>query len=454
MKKRTIFYVLALLVLVGSCSDEPLNSNLPDDEQKELTAQQRSTLMQAQSQREAISRWDAPWWGMSNKQMADSLQKTDGEVIISFKAPGTNAGVANSGRVLLSDQAKTTAIEIITGLGVEILRRAQLHPSVLAKIPVDLALINALRNHPRVDIFEPNVKGRWTTEITWNVDRVNAPDVWSQTTGTGAKLLIIDSGVSNTHNDLNPTVIQACDSSNGVDQIGHGTHVSGIAVALQNSQDVVGVAHGVELWSSKTGTSAPTAFNVECAIEFGRINNVDVMNMSLGVTQLSTLTDEINAAYNQDDIVLVASAGNTSGGSVSYPANLSEVIAVTATDINDNRASFAAIGPEIELSAPGVDIESTSLSTGSVCTQGSDTGLCSGTSMAAPHVAGAAALLRANDPSLSNVDIRNLLNNNTQTISGTQNEVGNGLLDIAAAISITPSLSVTITGPYALDTGV
>src|SRR5690625_766700 len=119
------------------------------------------------------------------------------------------------------------------------------------------------------------------------------------------------------------------------------------------------------------------------------------MNMSLSITSLSSLTDEINAAYNQDDIVLVAAAGNTSGGAVTYPANLNTVIAVTATDNNNNRANFAAIGPEIELAAPGVDIESTCL--------GGGTCMDAGTSMAAPHVAGAAALLRSFNSSWSKI---------------------------------------------------
>src|SRR5690625_5569677 len=67
-------------------------------------------------------------------------------------------------------------------IGADILRESKLHPSVLAKIPVDTELISKLREHPLVDIFEPNVTGRYLN-TTWNIDRVNAPDVWNQTTG-------------------------------------------------------------------------------------------------------------------------------------------------------------------------------------------------------------------------------------------------------------------------------
>lgn len=430
MKRIINLYLLITLVLVSSCSEKVLKSDISVEESGQITLQQRSQKAKAQSQTTEFTRWDAPWWEMSDEDMADSLRAVGGEVLISFKEPNQMAGVDLQGNVLVSDQTKNSGIEEIINLGAEILDEAILHPSVLAKIPVDLELISTLRNHPLVDIFEPNVTGTYTN-VTWNIDRVNAPDVWGTTTGTGTRLLIIDSGIDNSHNDLNPSVIQACDGSDGLDQLGHGTLVSGIAAALQNGQDVVGVAHEVELWSSKIGTTAPSTNAVRCAVEFGRINNVGVMNMSLGVTPSSTLTDMINAAYNQDDIVLVASAGNTSGGAVTYPANLNTVIAVTATDINNNRANFAAIGPEIELAAPGVDIESTCL--------GGGTCFDSGTSFAAPHVAGAAALLRSFNSSWSNTDIRSRLNDNATPL-GSQNEYGHGLLNISAALGADPEI--------------
>ena len=299
---------------------------------------------------------------------------------------------------------------------------------------MDTELISALRNHPLVDIFEPNVTGRYFN-ITWNIDRVNAPDIWNQTTGSGARLLVIDSGIDNNHTDLNLAVVHGCDNTNGVDQFGHGTQVSGIAAALQNGQGVVGVAHGVSLWSAKVGTFQPVTDFVLCAVEYGRANDVDVMNISLGVTPSSALTDQLNGAYNQDNIIIVAAAGEI--GPVAYPANLSSVIAVTATDINDDLWALAPIGPEIELAAPGVNVETTNL--------GGGTATVTGTSFAAPHVAGAAALLRSHNPSWANTVIRNRLNTCAQPIAGTPNEVGNGLLDVAAALEDYPSFVSNVT---------
>src|SRR5690625_4397964 len=114
------------------------------------------------------------------------------------------------------------------------MKETNMHLSNFAKIKLEMAMIFKLREHQLVDIFEPNVTGRHLN-TTWNIDRVNAPAVWNQTTGLGVKLLIIDSGIDTNHHDLNPAVVNSCDNTNGVDQFGHGTHVAGIAAALQNS---------------------------------------------------------------------------------------------------------------------------------------------------------------------------------------------------------------------------
>lgn len=285
MKRVNRLYLILIILFIGSCSDglfhqSDREASVVFDEGSQLTVKQRGEIAKSQSNSKEITRWDTPWWEMSDEDMADSLRASGGEVIISFKESDRIAGVDERGKTVVSNQTKNSGIQAIKEAGVEILRESKLHPSVLARIPVDTELISALRNHPLIDIFEPNATGRYFN-ITWNIDRVNAPDIWNQTTGSGARLLIIDSGVDNNHTDLDPDVIHGCDNTNGVDQLGHGTSVSGIAAALQNGQDVVGVAHNVELWSASVGTPAPATASVLCAVEYGRVNNVDVMNMSL-----------------------------------------------------------------------------------------------------------------------------------------------------------------------------
>lgn len=167
MRKLSIYLYLIIFGIVGSCSDEPVRSSHSTGEEP-LSPKLRSEIARSQSQTEGMTRWDTPWWDMSDEQMADSLRVTDGEIIISFKVPGTTAGVDEKGKVLISSQAVTSAIETVAGLGVDVVRKSKLHPSILAQIPVEIDLIHSLRNHPVIDIFEPNMKGEWTVEIEWN----------------------------------------------------------------------------------------------------------------------------------------------------------------------------------------------------------------------------------------------------------------------------------------------
>lgn len=329
--------------------------------------------------------------------------------------------------------------------------------SVVTTIPP--SLVTELRRNPLIDYVVPVGRVEFDGPVaspappafsqqdtTWNIERVSAPEAWSSSTGSGAKVLVIDTGTRNDHPDLGPSVVQACDSSNGLDTDGHGSHVGGIVSASDDNDNIVGTAPGVTYWSSRIDFGPS---DVWCAIEFARVNDVSVINMSFTTTETQALTDMIKGAY-ADGIFLAKSAGNTYGGSVTYPATLWETVAVTAVDINDNVASFAPDDWRVDLAAPGVNILSTSYPSGSSCTQGTYTGYCSGTSMAAPHVAGAAAILKAYNPSWSNGDIRKRLEE-TAIGLGPSNLYGHGLIDIRAALDWVPPppdpLEVTIDGP-------
>lgn len=189
--------------------------------------------------------------------------------------------------------------------------------------------------------------------------------------------------------------------------------------------------------------SAPNAAIAACAIDVARSIGVAVVNMSFGVTPSTALTDQINGGYFFDNMIFVAAAGNTYGP-VAYPATLSAVMAVTAVDSANAHPSFAATGPEVELSAPGVDVLTTVLPSG--------TGRATGTSFAAPHVSAAAALLRARYPSANNDSIRRMLLESAKDLgpAGVDPTFGYGLLDIHKAIAPPPpppALSVTVDGP-------
>lgn len=263
-------------------------------------------------------------------------------------------------------------------------------------------------------------------------------------------LLIIDSGIDTNHGDLDVDVVQACDQSNGLPVDNHGTLVAGVAAAVDNASDIIGASHGVDLWSSKDGDAVPDPAYTACGVEFGRVNDIFSMNMSTGYSSSYTaLADQIAGAWN-DGLLMVAAVGNN-GGSVRYPAAYAQVIGVAATDINNTRPSWSNYGSAVELAAPGVDVRTTEL--------GGGTSVVDGTSFAAPHVAAAAALLKAAEPTWSNADVRDALKETATNLGtgGFDVYYGNGLLDIDAALDYDPTppvaLVVGINGPTEIQPG-
>lgn len=255
---------------------------------------------------------------------------------------------------------------------------------------------DVLRVDDDVEVFALARKGDQTSPaqaqvIPWGIDRIDAELVWP--TGNNAnpiKVGIIDTGISKDHPDLKANIkggintIQPRKSWN--DDNGHGSHVAGIVAGLNNTSGVVGAAPLADLYAIKVLNANGSGYlsDVIEGIQWATANNMQVVNMSLGTgSNIQSMRDAVIAAKNAG-VVIVAAAGN-SGGSVLYPAAYPEVIAVSATDQNDQLAWFSSYGPEVDLAAPGVSIYSTY--------KGSNYATLSGTSMAAPHVAGAAALL-------------------------------------------------------------
>jgi len=231
--------------------------------------------------------------------------------------------------------------------------------------------------------------------LPWGVDRIDAEKVWQTTTGDPIKVAIIDTGVDVKHPDLidnlkgGVSTVSYTTSYN--DDNGHGTHVAGIVGAIDNEIGVIGVAPKIDLYAVKvldrrgSGYISDVIEGIEWVINQKKSQGGDwIINMSLGTSSdVKSFYDEIKKAYDAG-ITMVAAAGNTGGG-VTYPAAYPEVIAVSATDENNQIASWSSRGPEVDLAAPGVNIYSTY--------KGSTYKTLSGTSMAAPHVTGAAALV-------------------------------------------------------------
>jgi len=227
--------------------------------------------------------------------------------------------------------------------------------------------------------------------LPWGIDRVDAELVWlGGNTADPVKVGIIDTGISGKHPDLLANVKGGVNTINSRkrwnDDNGHGSHVAGIVAAINNTSGVVGVGPAADLYAIKVLDANGSGYlsDVIEGIQWAKVNGMQVINMSLGTgSDIQSFHDAVIAAKNAG-VVVIAAAGN-SGGSVIYPAAYFEAIAVSATDQNNVIASWSSRGPEIDLAAPGVSIYSTYKGTGYAT--------LSGTSMAAPHVAGSAALV-------------------------------------------------------------
>jgi subtilisin len=295
----------------------------------------------------------------------------------------------------------------------------------------------ALEKNPLVAYVEENVTMHTTAQtVPYGIPHIKADIAHAQNiTGSGVKVAVLDTGIDASHEDLNVAggASFVAEEPDGLtDGNGHGTHVAGTIAALNNNVGVLGVSYDVDLYAVKvlsaggSGTLSGIAQGIEWAID----NNMDVINMSLGgSTGSTTLKQACDNAYNSG-IVVVAAAGNSGSffgliNTIGYPAKYNSVIAVGAVDSNNNRASFSSVGNELEVMAPGVAINST--------LPGNQYGGLNGTSMASPHVAGAAALLLAQNPNLTNVQVRERLRDTADNLGSAFN-YGHGVINLEAAL--------------------
>lgn len=279
--------------------------------------------------------------------------------------------------------------------------------------------------------------------LPWGIDRIDAELVWpSSNTADLIKVGIVDTGISNKHPDLLVNVkggVNTINSKKGWnDDNGHGSHVAGTVAALNNIVGVVGAAPAADLYAIKVLGANGSGYlsDVIEGIQWGVANGMRILNMSLGTASNIQSFEEAVKAAKMAGVTLVVAAGN-SGSAVDYPAAYQEVIAVSATDQNNVIASFSSRGPEVDLAAPGVSILSTY--------KGAFYATMSGTSMAAPHVTGAAALVMNTAVGASDVngngkwdpdEVQKKLQDTATNLgdAGFDNLYGWGLVNVYAAV--------------------
>lgn len=289
--------------------------------------------------------------------------------------------------------------------------------------------VDALELDPAISYIEEDAEVTTMQQtVPWGITRVQAPAVHNRgITGSGVRVAILDSGIS-THEDLNVRggVSFVPGETTYADLNGHGTHVAGTVAALNNSIGVVGVAPSADLYAVKVlgANGRGSVSGIAQGLEWAAQNNMHIANMSLGAEgPSSTLERAVNYATSRD-VLVIAATGNNGSGSVGYPARYANAMAVGATDQNNRRANFSQYGTGIDIVAPGVNVQSTY--------PGNRYVSMNGTSMATPHVAGAAALVKQRYPSWNATQIRDHLKN-TATNLGNSSQFGSGLVNAEAA---------------------
>jgi serine protease len=278
----------------------------------------------------------------------------------------------------------------------------------------------------------------------WNLRSINVESAWDETKGSGITVAVIDTGISEVP-DLKATkFVKGYDFVNdridASDDAGHGTHVAGtIAQSTNNNYGVAGIAYEASLMPLKVlgASGGGTVADIAEAIRYAADNGADVINMSLGGAGESQLMeDAINYAH-QKGVVVIAAAGNSNQNSASYPARYPHVIGVAALDSVGVKAPYSNFGAGVDISAPGgseagkILQETIDPESGQSIFEGYQ-----GTSMAAPHVAGVAALVKAagvKEPD----EILNILKQSSRVVKEDPlNHFGAGHLDAAAAVKL------------------
>jgi len=375
--------------------------------------------------------------------------------------------------------------------------------------------IKQLRQRPDIEYAEPNYRRTHTLvpndqsyPLQWHYPLINLPQAWDITTGaSNVVVAVVDTGILASHPDLLGKIGQGYDfirdPANALDGDGidtdpedpgdagvagnssfHGTHVAGtIAAATDNATGVAGASWATTLMPLRVlGLNGGTSYDIMQALLYAAqlpndsggvpAQRADIINLSLGGYGFSqTEQNVINQVRNQG-VMFVAAAGNDASGSPFYPASYNGVISVSAVDINRQAAPYSNFGPLVDLAAPGgntaTDINGDGYPDGVLSTGGDDlTGsiqyvyrFLQGTSMAAPHVAGVLALMKAVAPALSPADVDSLIVNGQLTTDlgapGRDNIYGYGLIDAHRAVAaaqggITPVPPTLVVSPSALN---
>jgi len=387
--------------------------------------------------------------------------------------------------VQFKPEAAKSAVDAITrAMDMERVRYFEQIDVGVYKIPVDtvLSTVDTLGAFPEVAFAEPNYIRR-TSFIPndprysdqWGFPKISAPAAWDITLGSSDVIVaVIDTGIDQDHPDLiNQRWINTDEiAGNGIDDdnngytddrfgydffgnalfgiippgenaedndpeddMGHGSHTAGtVAAETDNATGVAGTASGCRVMVVRAlGTILGMGYSSDIinAMFYATDNGAHVISMSLGSTAFSTaeLTAAVYAENN--DVLIVAAAGNGGNTQMNYPAGYPTVLSVSATTSADGLASFSSRGANVDVAAPGVGIVSCDLGGGYASQQG--------TSMACPHVAGLSALVRSQFPTATAAQVRQMVRNGADDLgaAGWDPNFGDGRINALGTLTTT-----------------
>jgi len=379
--------------------------------------------------------------------------------------------------------------------------------------------IKQMRRRGDVQAADPNYLRRATLvpndeyyELQWHYEQINLPQAWDSTTGSSDTVVaVIDTGVLRDHPDLQGPLLTGIgsgydfirdpnisDDGDGIDpdwndngdgdgglSSFHGTHVSGtVAARTNNNVGVAGVNWNARIMPLRVlGVGGGFSYDIQQAVRYaaGLPNDsntvpprtAEIMNLSLGGLGSSQTEQDTYLEARAEGVIIIAAAGNDDWSVRSYPAAYDGVVSVSATDIVRNKAIYSNFGPTIDVAAPGgeapADLNGDGYVDGVLSTLAEDLGpgvefqyrWYTGTSMAAPHLAGVVSLMKAIDPDMTpaEFDVKLAAGMLTEDLgpAGRDDNYGHGLIDAQKAVvaagaepPVDPMLVVT---PTALNFG-
>jgi filamentous hemagglutinin family protein len=270
------------------------------------------------------------------------------------------------------------------------------------------------------------------------LEKLNLTGVHRAVRGSNVEVAVIDSEIDVSHPDLAGVILDHYDAT-GVDEIPH-PHGTGMAGAIASHRRLMGIAPNARLlaikaFSTKSATAESTTLNILKGLDHAVANGVRIINMSFAGPRDPSIERAIKAAYDRG-VIMIAAAGNAGPKSPPlYPAADPNVIAVTATDIDDKLFPGANRGRYIAIAAPGVDIM--------VPAPAGAYQLTTGTSVATAHVSGVVALMLERNPALTPADVRRILASSARRL-GPNDQFGAGLVDPAKAVALAAPRSVAL----------